>query len=81
MNSWFYKSCCYNCKAILLVENEDIDIKFKGNFNLYYTFRCPCCNIDNEIETSLLPLCVKLLALKKFKLSLKGKVFYERFNV
>lgn len=73
MNNYSFKYLCSCCNAVLLVESEDISIKFKENMNLYYTFRCPCCNIDSVIEMSLLPLSIRVLALKKFKLSLKGK--------
>lgn len=69
-----------HCEAILFVESEDIN-KFNQNINLYYTFKCLCCNIDNIIPVSLIPLFVRVLALKKFKLSLKGNVLYEGFNV
>lgn len=75
---WKYKVVCANCKSVLLVETEDILVKFEKNLSIHYTFFCPCCNIESEIFSDFIPVNVKLNALIKFK---KGIITNERFNV
>lgn len=77
MNEFSLKCVCFSCQSLLLVENDDIMVKFKKNLSLYYTFLCPCCNIENEIKPCVLPISVRIGVLKKFK---KG-IIYERINV
>lgn len=65
----------YNgCSSILQIEKEDINIRIKENKEIYYTFTCPCCNMENIIKKDLIPLHIKINALKKLRR------FYERIN-
>ena len=75
--------CSYpDCGALLMVESEDVEIKVGKNLSFYYTFRCPCCNIESRILSNYLPLKVKIYALKKFRINIKkGVSFYEGTNV
>lgn len=79
--NWEVSYICSFCKALLIVESEDINANFDINLNLCYTFICTCCNINNEIKKRFLPLGVKVLSLKKYKCYLKGYSVYERFIV
>ena len=69
------------CGALLEIEAQDIYAIIKllkkesSNTSIllpeyYYTFRCPCCNIETEI-TSFLPPEVRKNVLLKLKRSLK----------
>lgn len=57
------------CGATLLVEKNDIYMTSRsfidGSTDYYYTFRCPCCQVETDIEEKLVPSGVKKLAMEK----------------
>jgi hypothetical protein len=44
------------CGAVLLVSEGDIyqtsSSHYDGSTDYYYTFRCPCCTVETDIDTS-----------------------------
>ncbi len=81
MKEWEIVYTCKRCEALLKVEKEDIETKIKRNKDLYYTFKCPCCNIENEIYSKLIPAKIKIKSLKKLSIYLKGRKLYERNKI
>lgn len=79
--NWNIICYCLSCMSLLKVEKEDIKAKLYKSQNLYYTFRCPCCNIENEITSNLIPSNIKIKALNNLKFHLKGLKKYERFEI
>lgn len=70
------------CGAVLEVEAEDIyaipilkdeetpDFMYSKQ-DFCYTFKCPCCNIETDINASKLPTTVKRRALQNLRVSVK----------
>ncbi len=79
--NWNVTCYCISCMSLLKVENEDIKAKLYKSQNFYYTFRCPCCNIENEIISNIIPSSIKIISLKNLKSHLKGLKLYERFKI
>ncbi len=69
-------------KAVIkLIDAETPDILYTKR-DYCYTFKCPCCNIESEINEEELPIYVKRKALekvspsdKKIKVNKKGRVY------
>ncbi len=57
------------CGATLQVEKDDIYMTSKGYYDgstdYFYTFRCPCCQVETDIEEKLVPSGIRELARTK----------------
>lgn len=57
------------CGARLLVERGDIYLThsydYGGGHDIYYTIRCPECNVETDIDESKVPSLVKREALDR----------------
>lgn len=51
------------CGALLEVEREDIYLTsstdLSGETDYYYTFRCPCCDIETDVPERDIPAIIK----------------------
>lgn len=59
------------CNAKLLVEKDDIYVTtrtdYVGDTDYFYTFCCPQCRVETDIEEKKIPYSVKTKALEKKK--------------
>lgn len=67
---WSLVERCNNgCHSKLEIEQNDIYVTLNRDevkeFN--YTFRCPCCNIESNIDERELPNYIKISALEQLK--------------
>lgn len=51
------------CNALLGVGLDDIylthNYDYGGGHDIFYTFRCPCCGIETDLENNEVPQIVK----------------------
>lgn len=63
------------CGALLEVEREDIYLTsstaLSGETDYYFTFRCPCCDIETDVPEREVPAIIKrnLFDQKRMRLS------------
>lgn len=73
---WSLKQTCTGkgnggggCEATLFVEKNDIYMTSRsfidGSSDYYYTFRCPRCQVETDIEKRLVPSSIQSLALTR----------------
>ena len=59
------------CGSKLLVEENDIYVtsnsSYDGSTDYYYTFKCPVCNCETDINESDVPTRIKYKSLDKYK--------------
>ena len=59
------------CGSRLLVERGDVYLThsydYGGGHDLYYTIRCPECNVETDIKPSCLPTLIRDEALERGK--------------
>ena len=77
LDNWEIERVCTaygGCGARLLVGEEDIYIKnkkdYKGTKDYLYTFRCPCCGVENDIPDKDMVDRVRKKAIKKYNSTL-----------
>lgn len=64
-----YGNSGIGCKSLLLVEQDDIYMTrsccCNGDYDLCYTFKCPVCGNETDVNEDNLSSMAKLLAIKK----------------
>lgn len=72
---WFIEEKCTGkgnggggCGALLEVEKNDIYLTYSydylGDKSTFYTFKCPCCGTENDIDAEYIPSGIKKLIKK-----------------
>ena len=70
------------CQSLLLIEEDDIYVTSHtdctGDTEIYYTFSCPVCGRETDINSTTLPMgipySIRQTALKKYRNDCKRKI-------
>lgn len=87
-NGWSIEQICTGngnrgcgCNSKLLVEKDDIYVTtrfdFAGDVDYFYTFKCPICGVETDINTKELPYIITKEKLQDYKLRLAYNNYRE----